>query len=50
MASSSAINTAIVRRVGHFINVFIIPRNLGYVIGGALRCKFMEYADADRIP
>jgi Uma2 family endonuclease len=33
MASSSPINTITAMRIGHFLNTFVIPRNLGYVTG-----------------
>jgi Uma2 family endonuclease len=33
MGSSSPINTVTAMRIGHFLNVFVIPRDLGFVTG-----------------
>ena len=33
MASSSPVNTVTAMRIGHFLNAFVIPRDLGYVTG-----------------
>lgn len=33
VAASSPVNTVIAMRIGHFVNAFVIPRNLGYVTG-----------------
>jgi Uma2 family endonuclease len=33
MGASSPINTVTAMRIGHFMNAFVIPRNLGYVTG-----------------
>lgn len=33
MGASSPINTVTAMRIGHFMNAFVIPRNLGYATG-----------------
>jgi Uma2 family endonuclease len=33
MAASTPINTVTAMRIGHFVNAFVIPRDLGYVTG-----------------
>jgi Uma2 family endonuclease len=33
MGASSPINSVTAMRIGHFMNAFVIPRNLGYVTG-----------------
>lgn len=33
MGASSPINTVTAMRIGHFLNTFVIPRDLGYVTG-----------------
>jgi Uma2 family endonuclease len=62
MASSSPINTVTAGRVLHFINAFVIPRNLGYVTGadggfklGSKRVRqpdvgFISKASAPKLP
>ncbi|MEO8397278.1 MAG: Uma2 family endonuclease [Chloroflexota bacterium] len=33
MGSSSRLNTVTAMRIGHFLNAFVIPRDLGYITG-----------------